>query len=86
MKTPQKNTPDRAAADIPGRDDFQRCAAFHGHICPGLAIGYRAARLAMERLQESRANVGPGRAGLCEAGRHARGCGPLRAYAAGTER
>ena len=27
---------------------------FHGHLCPGLAIGFRAARLAMERLGAKR--------------------------------
>lgn len=42
------------ASDSIAREDFQRCAAFHGHICPGLSIGYRAARVAMERLQETR--------------------------------
>ena len=29
---------------------WQRCVAFHGHSCPGLAIGYRAAVLALEAL------------------------------------
>lgn len=29
---------------------FKKCVQFHGHQCPGLAIGYRAARLAMELL------------------------------------
>ncbi len=29
---------------------WERCAAFHGHTCPGLAIGFRAAELAMEHL------------------------------------
>ena len=24
--------------------DFQRCADFHGHVCPGLAIGYAAVK------------------------------------------
>ncbi len=35
--------------------DFERCADFHGHVCPGLAIGYRAARAALEWLEEHRA-------------------------------
>ena len=26
--------------------DWERCAAFHGHVCGGLAIGYQAARYA----------------------------------------
>ncbi len=29
---------------------WERCVEFHGHSCPGLAIGYRAAEVAMERL------------------------------------
>ena len=28
---------------------------FHGHLCPGLAIGFRAAKLALERLGAQRA-------------------------------
>lgn len=36
-------------------EDFKKCAAFHGHICPGLAIGYRASLRAMEWLKENRA-------------------------------
>ena len=36
-------------------EDFQRCADFHGHICPGLAIGYRAAKAGMEWLSANRA-------------------------------
>ena len=30
--------------------DFTKCAEFHGHMCPGLAIGFQAARTLMERL------------------------------------
>jgi formylmethanofuran dehydrogenase subunit E len=44
-------TPD----EIFSKEDFQRCVAFHGHICPGLAIGYQAAKAGMMWLQESRA-------------------------------
>ena len=33
----------------------ERCAAFHGHRCGGLAIGFQAARLAMELLEADRA-------------------------------
>lgn len=36
-------------------EDFKKCAAFHGHICPGLSIGYRASKRAMEWLKENRA-------------------------------
>ncbi|MFH0960066.1 MAG: FmdE family protein [Pseudomonadota bacterium] len=27
-------------------DDFRKCVEFHGHICPGLAIGYSAVKAA----------------------------------------
>ena len=30
--------------------DFRKCIEFHGHTCPGLVIGFRAARTLMERL------------------------------------
>ncbi|MBN1625307.1 MAG: TraR/DksA C4-type zinc finger protein [Deltaproteobacteria bacterium] len=43
------------AQQIMETDDFKRCAEFHGHVCPGLAIGYKAAKTAMERLKEIRA-------------------------------
>ena len=36
-------------------EDFKKCADFHGHICPGLAIGYRSSQRAMEWLRENRA-------------------------------
>lgn len=36
-------------------EEFRKCADFHGHVCPGLSIGYRAATLAMDRLNEERA-------------------------------
>ena len=36
-------------------EDFRRCVDFHGHICPGLAIGYRAAKAGMEWLAAKRA-------------------------------
>ncbi|OFW57277.1 MAG: hypothetical protein A2W01_01765 [Candidatus Solincola sediminis] len=36
-------------------DDLQKAIDFHGHLCPGLAIGYRAARGAMQRLGLKRA-------------------------------
>lgn len=29
---------------------WEKCAAFHGHVCPGLTIGYRAALYAIELL------------------------------------
>jgi formylmethanofuran dehydrogenase subunit E len=43
------------AQEILDSPDFKRCAEFHGHICPGLSIGYRATKLAMQKLQENRA-------------------------------
>jgi formylmethanofuran dehydrogenase subunit E len=30
--------------------NFRKCVEFHGHICPGLAIGFQAARTLMKRL------------------------------------
>lgn len=30
------------------RENWVKCAAFHGHECPGLAIGYRAAEVALD--------------------------------------
>jgi len=39
--------------DIP--PDFQEVVGFHGHLCPGVAIGYRAARAAMDSMGLSRA-------------------------------
>ncbi|MBU1169161.1 MAG: TraR/DksA C4-type zinc finger protein [Proteobacteria bacterium] len=36
-------------------EDFKRCVDFHGHICGGLAIGYRAAQEGLLWLKEHRA-------------------------------
>lgn len=30
---------------------WEKCAAFHGHVCPGLTIGYRAALYAIDLLE-----------------------------------
>lgn len=30
--------------------DWDRCVEFHGHICPGLAIGFQAAQIALKAL------------------------------------
>jgi formylmethanofuran dehydrogenase subunit E len=35
--------------------DFKKCVEFHGHACPGLSIGFRAAQAAMDWLKENRA-------------------------------
>jgi formylmethanofuran dehydrogenase subunit E len=44
-------------AEVPpySSEDFEKCVAFHGHICPGLAIGLQAGRVLMERLGVGRA-------------------------------
>ena len=45
------------AQEIMNSEDFKRCAAFHGHVCPGLSIGYRVrddyVRLLRETLAQS---------------------------------
>lgn len=35
-------------------DDFKKAAEFHGHICPGLAMGYRVAKYAKEHYARSK--------------------------------
>ena len=42
------------AQEILDSEDFKRCQAFHGHVCPGLSIGYRAAKAGMSWLAEKR--------------------------------
>lgn len=32
--------------------DWERAVAFHGHMCPGLAYGFRAAKAAMREFQD----------------------------------
>lgn len=34
---------------------WEKAIEFHGHICPGLAIGFQAAQIALEHLKEERA-------------------------------
>jgi formylmethanofuran dehydrogenase subunit E len=36
--------------DVLSSEGFKQCVGFHGHICPGLAIGFQAARFLMNRL------------------------------------
>ncbi len=36
------------------KSPWERAVEFHGHSCPGLAIGYRVAEVAMKRLRETR--------------------------------
>jgi len=43
------------AQQILDSEDFKKCIEFHGHLCPGLSIGYKAAKAGMERLREQRA-------------------------------
>jgi len=42
------------AQEILNSEDFKQCETFHGHVCPGLSIGYRAAKAAMACLSEKR--------------------------------
>ncbi|QCQ22210.1 FmdE family protein [Desulfoglaeba alkanexedens] len=44
-----------AAQEIMEREDFRGCVRFHGHVCPGLSLGYRAAHAAMDWLKANRA-------------------------------
>jgi formylmethanofuran dehydrogenase subunit E len=37
------------------QSDWEKCVEFHGHVCPGLAIGYRAAKIGMQELAGRRA-------------------------------
>lgn len=41
--------------EIKKYDGLEECIKFHGHICPGLSIGYKASKLGMTRLNEIRA-------------------------------
>lgn len=41
--------------EILSSEDFNKCVEFHGHLCPGLAIGFQAARILMERLNVRKA-------------------------------
>lgn len=36
-------------------DDLKQCVEFHGHLCPGVVIGYCAAKLGMRELAAGRA-------------------------------
>jgi len=37
------------------KTDWEKTVEFHGHICPGLAKGYRVAQIALHTLKENRA-------------------------------
>ncbi len=43
------------AKEIIECEEFKACEKFHGHICPGLSIGYRAAQIGLQQLKERRA-------------------------------
>ncbi len=32
-------------------EDFRRCVDFHGHTCPGIAIGFQAAQILLKRMR-----------------------------------
>lgn len=36
---------------IASEDDFKKCVDFHGHICPGLAMGYKASKAGLDWLR-----------------------------------
>jgi formylmethanofuran dehydrogenase subunit E len=43
------------ATEILSSTDWRKAADFHGHVCPGLAIGFKAAQAGMKWLKEHRA-------------------------------
>jgi len=43
------------AEAILSSDEFRRCHSFHGHICPGLALGFVAGTSALKWIRENRA-------------------------------
>ncbi len=45
----------RREEEIFSSGDFTKCVQFHGHTCPGLAIGFRAAMILMKRLDVRKA-------------------------------
>lgn len=42
------------AEDIMTGEDFQKCVQFHGHLCPGLTMGYKASVAGLEWLKAHR--------------------------------
>lgn len=42
------------AQEIIDSQDFRKCLEFHGHLCPGVSIGYRAAKAGMSYLKQQR--------------------------------
>ena len=43
------------AEDIIASEDFKKCVDFHGHLCPGLSMGFRASQAGLEWLKTQRA-------------------------------
>jgi len=41
--------------EIKKYEGFKECVDFHGHICPGISLGYKAAKIGIEMLNEVRA-------------------------------
>jgi len=39
------------APDVGNSETFQKCLDFHGHLCPGLSLGYQACRAGLEALR-----------------------------------
>ncbi|MHB8780937.1 MAG: FmdE family protein, partial [Candidatus Geothermincolia bacterium] len=54
-KTAKAKTAKSKLATSQEPNELQRAVAFHGHLCPGLVLGYRASRLAMRRFGLERA-------------------------------
>jgi len=43
-----------SAKEIVNSDLFQKCLDFHGHLCPGISIGYQAAMAGMDWISAQR--------------------------------
>jgi len=37
-------------------EDFKKCLDFHGHLCPGLSLGYKAAKAGLDWLKTNKAS------------------------------
>ncbi|MBM4331998.1 MAG: formylmethanofuran dehydrogenase [Deltaproteobacteria bacterium] len=42
-------------AYVLSEQQYHKCMEFHGHVCPGLSIGFRAAQAGLDWLKENRA-------------------------------
>ena len=43
------------ANEIVSSEQWKKSVDFHGHVCPGLAIGFKAAQAGLDHLKERRA-------------------------------